>query len=401
MKRKVKNTITLVLLLAMSLMLYMPSYAANITEAETQASALKQLRLFKGVSGTDFDLDRAPTRTEALVMLIRVLGKESEAINGDWPHPFTDVSSWADKYIGYAYKNGLTSGISDTEFGTGDANSDMYLSFVLRALGYDDSAGDFAWNEPDALAKSSGILIDSVDTADFMRADVVHVSWAALEAKLKDGSQTLSEKLIDTGVFADEEYKAAKQVAAGDGVVVASTFADLQTAVGNKEITVVNIGSDINITSNLNFESDNNLVIYIKEGATLTVNDEFIPVFCSIINDGSIIINDTFDHGACNFINNGTATVISGGTASSGMSNIYNYGSFIIEAGGNLLIERGTLFYNSSTISNNGYISIKDGGSVFNKNGSIINDGTIDLYAYFNGDIADIIGSGKLNDNRE
>ena len=83
------------------------------------AQELKELGLFRGVSDTDFDLESAPTREQAVTMLIRLLGKENEALNGTWKHPFTDVSSWADPYIGYAYENGLTLGISDTKFGTG------------------------------------------------------------------------------------------------------------------------------------------------------------------------------------------------------------------------------------------------------------------------------------------
>jgi hypothetical protein len=65
----------------------------NISFEETLAADLKELGLFKGVSKTTFDLNREPSRAEALVMLIRVLGKENEALNGSWSHPFTDVPS--------------------------------------------------------------------------------------------------------------------------------------------------------------------------------------------------------------------------------------------------------------------------------------------------------------------
>ncbi|HPM00012.1 MAG TPA: S-layer homology domain-containing protein, partial [Bacillota bacterium] len=114
-----KKTMAILLITALLLTMTMPAYAANTTEAEIQASALKKLGLFKGVSDTDFDLDRAPSRVEAIIMLIRVLGKESEVLSGNWTHPFTDVASWADKYVGYAYEKGLSGGISASEFGTG------------------------------------------------------------------------------------------------------------------------------------------------------------------------------------------------------------------------------------------------------------------------------------------
>lgn len=412
MKQKSKVIISLVLLLTMSLTMFTPAYAANIKEAETQAMALKRLKLFKGVSDTNFELDRAPSRVEAIIMLIRVLGDEPEALNGNWSHPFTDVASWADKYVGYAYEKGLTKGVSATKFGKDNANSDMYLTFMLRALGYNDLAGDFAWNEPDALAKSVGILPSGVDTSNFLRADVVLVSWTALEAKLKEesltGSRTLSENLMAAGVLTSEDYRAAKMIvngeekqSLGDGEVIVSTFDELKQAVENKKITVININSDIDIKSEFNFERDTDLMINIPKANTLTVSEVFIPVGCSITNDGAIIINGNFDRGLCSIINNGSITVKSNGTASSGVSNTDNYGTFTVNAGGKLLIERGSAFNNLGTLTNNGYISIKDGGSLSNESGSIINNGTIDLYTYFNGDITKITGTGTLNDNRD
>ena len=154
---------------------------------KTLASDLSNLGLFKGVSDTDFGLNRAPSRTEAIVMLIRVLGKEAEALSSEYNHPFTDVAAWADKYIGYAYNNGLTSGISATEFGKGNAGAATYLTLVLRALGYSDTNGaDFTWNNPFSLAKAVGILPEFVNTESFLRADVVIVSYSALSVYLKN-----------------------------------------------------------------------------------------------------------------------------------------------------------------------------------------------------------------------
>jgi hypothetical protein len=171
----------------------------------TAAEKLKALGLFQGVGtnqdgSTNFDLARKPSRTEALVMLIRLLGKDNEATSGSWAHPFTDVPKWADNYVGYAYGNKLTNGISATEFGTGTASYQMYLTFVLRALGYSDKGGlDFTWDMPDDLALSIGIMAQGIHHENFLRADVVLVSEAALNAMLKDDSNTLLDKLIEDG----------------------------------------------------------------------------------------------------------------------------------------------------------------------------------------------------------
>ena len=130
MKKIIRKILVVTLALTLTLSIIIPSYAAA-PEAETKAAALKQLGLFMGVSDTDFALDRAPTRVEAVVMLLRTLGVEAEAQASDATHPFTDVPAWADRYIAYAYDKGLAKGVSDTGFGIGDVDSDMYLTFML------------------------------------------------------------------------------------------------------------------------------------------------------------------------------------------------------------------------------------------------------------------------------
>jgi S1-C subfamily serine protease len=182
--------------------------ARDVSFEEMLAGDLKELGLFQGISDDNFDLNRAPTRIEALVMLVRILGKEDEALKTTEKHPFVDVPSWADKYVAYAYHNGLSNGISETEFGTGSATADMYLTFVLRSLGYSDKNHvDFTWNAPDALATKVGILPQGVNSYQFYRADVVLVSYSALQAKIKNSDETLAQKLIRAGVFSSETYQ--------------------------------------------------------------------------------------------------------------------------------------------------------------------------------------------------
>lgn len=204
MKRFV--SVFLAIMMTVSCFAFAAYASRDISAEETLASELKSLGLFKGVSDTDFALGRAPSRVEAVIMLIRVLGKESDAVEKTWSHPFTDVPTWADNYVGYAYENGLTKGSSAMLFGTGNANAAMYVTFVLRALGYSDSDGDFTWSDPFTLAEKIGILPESVDKDNFLRADVAAISHAALSAKLKDSDLTLAKKLIAAGVFTEESY---------------------------------------------------------------------------------------------------------------------------------------------------------------------------------------------------
>ncbi|MCR4706441.1 MAG: S-layer homology domain-containing protein [Clostridiales bacterium] len=212
MKRKGILAFLLALALVFSLM---PAAFAASEEAIDAADKLHALGLFQG-KGTNedgtpnYDLDAAPTRNEAVTMLVRLLGKEEEAKAGTWDLPFTDLSEWARPYVGYAYANGLTKGTGETTFGGGSLiTATQYLTFILRALGYDSST-DFKWNAAWELSDALGITQGeyNADSA-FIRGDVALISVSALQAALKDGSQTLAEKLISEGVFTEEQYKDA------------------------------------------------------------------------------------------------------------------------------------------------------------------------------------------------
>ncbi len=204
MKRRILILFFAVILICSSILTVS---ARNVSLEESYAVKLKELGLFYGVGENDFDLERAPTRIEALVMLIRVLGEESTALSGTWKHPFTDIPNWADKYVGYAYEHKLANGMSLTEFGTSNATSAQYLTFMLRALGFSDTNGlDFTWDKPYDLARHVGILPSSVDLENFWRADVATISYTALSAKLKNSNQALYEKLVSAGTFTKEKY---------------------------------------------------------------------------------------------------------------------------------------------------------------------------------------------------
>jgi len=131
MKRFLSFILVIVMLCCM-----IPTAFAASSEAIAAADTLYALGLFKG-TGTDangkpiYDLDRAPTRHEAVTMLVRILGKEEEAKSGTWDMPFTDVAEWAKPYVGYAYAHGLTSGTSETTF---DGDSTITASQFLKAL---------------------------------------------------------------------------------------------------------------------------------------------------------------------------------------------------------------------------------------------------------------------------
>ena len=194
--------VTLVLVLGCA-----PTTHAADNQAQHAAEYLYSIGLFLG-TGTDvsgkpiFELDRSPTRAEAVTMLVRLLGKTAEATDGDWSSPFTDVPEWAVPYVGYAYAEGLTMGISATKFGSNSpSTASMYITFVLRALGY-SSSSDFRWDAAWELSDRLGIT-DGRFRADsaFTRGGVAIISDSALETKYKGRDCTLLETLVSDGAL--------------------------------------------------------------------------------------------------------------------------------------------------------------------------------------------------------
>ena len=190
-------------------------------DRNAMADALKSLSLFRGTgsgTGSGYELEKAPTRAEALVMLIRMLGEEGSALACTASHPFIDVPDWCAPYVAYAYEKGYSNGVGTDSlgysyFGTQQtASAVMYAEFMLRALGYSSTA---ATDISDALdrAVTAGVLTAGERTAlqssDFLRADVVYLSYYALSARTSGGA-ALSQKLIDAGVFTAADYRAAQ-----------------------------------------------------------------------------------------------------------------------------------------------------------------------------------------------
>lgn len=167
---------------------------------QAAAEALYELGLFLGGGNLpdgspDFELDRTPTRAEALVMLVRLLGAEEETKTGRYSHPFTDAG-WADAYIAYGYTNGITKGVSSTEYGIDeDATLAQFLTFVLRALGY----SNVDWQNPYPAADAVGLYYPEGE--GFYRADVALICLKALDCRIKDQDTTLRTRLISSGAI--------------------------------------------------------------------------------------------------------------------------------------------------------------------------------------------------------
>lgn len=209
-------------MLAMSLVLVLAvftvSASAAVYEPEftDEAEVLYDLGLFRGTGvnedGTPiFALEKPATRMQGLIMLIRLLGEEEEALAYEGPCPFTDVSGNSAKYAAYAYSKGYTSGTSATTFGNSALKSNAFLTFVLRALGYDDQAGDFTYSTAILLAEKIELITRGEyvnGSATLHRDACAQIAYNALLTEPKGEEKMLVEHLLESGAVTEEAVTA-------------------------------------------------------------------------------------------------------------------------------------------------------------------------------------------------
>ncbi len=229
----IKSLTTLTLSAVLAAFSVVPVLAYDKETANQKADMLNTIELFKGAEN-GYELEKPLTRMEALIMLIRLSGKETEALyGGPYTHPFTDAPAWEDasKYLGYAYQNGLTSGMTETTFDPDSrASLQMYVTFALRALGYTDTETQKVWDNWEALSKNAKLIPETVDTVNFLRGDAVEISLSALSATVQGKNATLEQVLSESGVFSPLSLAAAKAKLGTTQITAQSPLIDIMGA---------------------------------------------------------------------------------------------------------------------------------------------------------------------------
>ena len=189
---------------ATAAMLTASAFAANYTNC---ADSLHEMGLFQGTQN-GYDLDRTPTRAEASVMLVRLLGKEDEAKALTYTAPFTDLKGWEKPYVQYLYSNGLANGTNRTTFHpTGKCTAQMYAVFLLRALGYSDTA-DFSYANAIETAREQGIYDTGIiNVQNFLRDDAAAASYTVLSVSPKNSEGTLLDQLVSENAITEADAK--------------------------------------------------------------------------------------------------------------------------------------------------------------------------------------------------
>lgn len=231
---KISRSLTALALAAAMSASSLSALAYEPTVAQSRADTLYALELFRGTEN-GYELEKPLTRMEALIMLIRLSGKELDALYGttEYTSPFTDAPTWedADKYLAYAYSTGLAKGVTATAFDPESrADAQMYITFLLRALGYTDSESGTVWDNWNTLAASAGLLDEpSLELDNLLRGDAVLLSRAALDATVVGSEMTLLEKLNEDGAVSPLALSVAL-AAEGREVTADSALEDIMGA---------------------------------------------------------------------------------------------------------------------------------------------------------------------------
>lgn len=243
MKRFLTTLVTVLVLTAAL------AVTASASTYDAAAEDLSKIGMFRGTE-QGFELDRAPTRSEAAIMLVRLYGAEEKAAEdyaaGTISHPFTDVSDSVAPYVAWLYTNGITKGTTETTFTSrASCGAQQYVVFLLRALGYQDGK-DFEYADALNFAMTKGLFETSMLGGTFLRDDLAAVTYQALGTDLKDGSTYLLDSLVDSGAV---DAQAAKPITEKIETYRALMKASSATMSGN-------VDADFDMTMKLNMAMD-------------------------------------------------------------------------------------------------------------------------------------------------
>ena len=222
--KRIRNLIALCLCAVLLSTTIMTAVGAVVTpdslpKEETVASELYTVGILRG-DGKNFNLGDIPDRLQACVMVVRMRGEEEQALaaykSGKVKCPFTDVTKeqdWAKPYIAWLYDKGITNGIGDNKFGNGPCTAQMYAAFMLRALGYKDTAPnggktDFAFDDAISFAQKKKIGNSTLLSKNFDRGNMASVTYLTLAADVKGSNIILLQQLVNAGAIKKDTAKA-------------------------------------------------------------------------------------------------------------------------------------------------------------------------------------------------
>ncbi|WP_105616679.1 Ig-like domain-containing protein [Vallitalea okinawensis] len=166
-----------------------------------KALVLKELGIIEGYEDGSLGLENILTREETLVLVLRLKGYTKDDLDeGSKSFDDVPVDHWAAPWIAKAKALGLTKGISPTQFGIQrEVTMHEVITFLLNILEYEDTwklAPELGLTlnliQPDDL-------ID-FNTPGVLRGTFVDIAYQLLQTKIHGDDITLVQKMVNEGI---------------------------------------------------------------------------------------------------------------------------------------------------------------------------------------------------------
>ena len=212
--RNLKRALSLLLSSAMVIgMMVMGSSAASYTDVTSEENVeaievLKAVGVMTGDENGNFNPNKQVTRAEMAVVMANLLDLKVEDFKGA-SLPFTDVPEWAVPYVAACYADGITAGISATEYGSNNSVTTAQAALMMmKALGYFQLSKDFGsdWMVATVKQGSKIELFDGITAgaSDAMtRNDVAQLTLNTLESTMVETDGTNTTITLPGGITID------------------------------------------------------------------------------------------------------------------------------------------------------------------------------------------------------
>ena len=212
--RNLKRALSLLLSSAMVIgMMVMGSSAASYTDVTSEENVeaievLKAVGVMTGDENGNFNPDKQVTRAEMAVVMANLLDLKVEDFKGA-SLPFTDVPEWAVPYVAACYADGITAGISATQYGSNNSVTTAQAALMMmKALGYFQLSKDFGsdWQVATVKQGSKIDLFDGIEagaSTAMTRNDVAQLTLNTLESTMVETDGTNTTITLPGGITID------------------------------------------------------------------------------------------------------------------------------------------------------------------------------------------------------
>ena len=247
LKRALSLAVSTVMLIGMMAVGTSAASYADVDSADNVEAieVMQAVSVMVGDENGNFNPDQNVTRAEMAVVMANLLDLQVEDFVGA-SIPFTDVPEWAHAYVAACYADGITGGISATEYGSNNSVTSVQAALMLlKALGYFQYSSDFGtdWQVATIREASSNDLFDGVNSARnaaLTRNEVAQIALNALEATMVEPDGTPGSVTTSDGTVVN-----LGSVTYNDRTSSNSQYAAISEAEGDDGRYTVELGEDL------------------------------------------------------------------------------------------------------------------------------------------------------------